>query len=76
MLIEVNWSNQVKQGDQIGRIFAPCAIVFFEQFFEKYRSSHNFWVTLPHGKIYVLIVTNKGFGYILGDFLNKLIWSP
>jgi hypothetical protein len=29
----------LEQGDQIGRIFAYCAIVFFEQFSEKYKSS-------------------------------------
>jgi hypothetical protein len=29
-----------------------------------------------HSKIYVLILTNKGLGYILGEFLTNGIWSP
>jgi hypothetical protein len=31
------------QGDQIGRIFAEWAIVFFGQFFENYGSAPKFW---------------------------------
>jgi hypothetical protein len=38
------------QGDQIGRILAHWAAVYFGQFFENYRSSPNFWSTIFHGK--------------------------
>jgi hypothetical protein len=51
----VQRKEDVEQGDQIGRIFALWAIVFFGQFFENFISSPNFWVTVFHGKSYVLI---------------------
>jgi hypothetical protein len=41
-------------------------------FFEKYRSSRNLRATLPHGKISVLIVTNKH----LGDFFTNSSCHP
>jgi hypothetical protein len=66
-----------KQGDQIGRIFAPNGRLFLLGiFFEKYRSSPNLLATLPFGKIYALIVTNKGLGYILGDFFTNSSGHP
>jgi hypothetical protein len=33
------------QGDQIGRIFAQWAIIYYGQFLENYRCSPHFWVT-------------------------------
>jgi hypothetical protein len=36
---------KASQGDQIGRIFAHWAIVFFGQLNENYRSSANSWAT-------------------------------
>jgi hypothetical protein len=39
-------SLRCKQGDQIGRIFALCLIVFLWQFFLKnFRSCPHFWAT-------------------------------
>jgi hypothetical protein len=58
------------QGDQIGRIFAQSAIVYFGQFFKNYTSSPNVWGTLFQRIDYVLILTINGLGYILGDFLQ------
>jgi hypothetical protein len=43
------------QGDQIGRIFAFWAIVFFGQNLENYRNSANFWATFFHDTIYIYI---------------------
>jgi hypothetical protein len=58
------YSHIVKhQGDQIRRIFAYWAIVYFGHFFEKYRRSPNFF----HGQRRVLILTKNVLGYILGD---------
>jgi sulfur relay (sulfurtransferase) DsrC/TusE family protein len=39
------------QGEQIGRIFAHWAIVFFGQFFENYEGSPKFRATLPSPKV-------------------------
>jgi hypothetical protein len=43
-----------KQGDQIGRIFAGWAIVFFVQLFKNNRSSPHFLATLFHGENHAL----------------------
>jgi hypothetical protein len=40
-------------------------------FFVNYRSSQRFWATFS-----TVQVSKIGLGYILGDFLYKLIWSP
>jgi hypothetical protein len=66
----------LKQGDQIGRIFAHLAFVFFGQFFEKYRNSANSLATFFHETSYVLVSTKDVFGYSLGDFFRRLTWSP
>jgi hypothetical protein len=53
------------------RLFTSC------RFFENYIRSPNVLATFFYGKItYVLISTENGLGYILGDFFHKLIWSP
>jgi hypothetical protein len=57
-----------RQDDQIGRIFAQWAIVYYEQFFENYRSSPHLCYTVFTGIDYVLILTKNGLGYILGHF--------
>jgi hypothetical protein len=57
------------QGDQIGRIVANWAIVYFVQFFI-YTSIQIFELLLS--KIF-LVLTSYGLGYILGDFFHKLI---
>jgi hypothetical protein len=54
------------QGDQIGRFFAYCAIVYFEQIFFE-----NFGQFVASVKIYVLISTK----WVVRCF-QKLIWSP
>jgi hypothetical protein len=59
------------QGDQIGRIFARWAIVYFGQFFENCRSSPNFRAAIFSGKNYALILTYNGLVYILGDFFSS-----
>jgi hypothetical protein len=45
------YQRWIQEGDQIGRIFAHWAIVFFGQFFEHYRSSPNFPATFIHKKV-------------------------
>jgi hypothetical protein len=64
--LKVNKSNQriyfqetckrLGQGDQIARIFAFGAIVFFGQFFFNFRRSQQFWLLLFLGKSYALIL--------------------
>jgi hypothetical protein len=56
---EVIFGIGIEQGDQIGRIFADWAIVYFVYFFEKYISSQNLCATFFHFQSYVLIVTKK-----------------
>jgi hypothetical protein len=59
------------QGDQIGRIFAYWAIVYFGQFSENYRSSPQLRGYFFHDQCYALILTKKILGYILGDFITN-----
>jgi hypothetical protein len=40
-----------KQGDQIGRIFAIWALVYFGQFFLNYQSNQYFWLLFPTVKV-------------------------
>jgi hypothetical protein len=50
----------LNQGDQIVRIFAHWAIVYFGQFLENYRGNTNFWSPIFYGKSYALILTKMG----------------
>jgi hypothetical protein len=52
----------LNQGDQIGRIFAFGAIVYFGQFLE------NVLATFSQEQSTVLIRAKNGQAYILGDF--------
>jgi hypothetical protein len=61
----------VPQGDQIGRIFAYWAIVFFGQFFENYRRGTNSWATFFHGKSNALILTKIELGLHFGRFFSQ-----
>jgi hypothetical protein len=67
---------KVNQSDQIGRIFAQCAIVCFGQFFKNYTSSPKLWATLFQRIDYVLILTKNGLGYSLGDFFTNSSGLP
>jgi hypothetical protein len=64
MLVDVSSSTYI--GDQIGRIFAHWAIVYFGQVFENYRSTQMF-VSTNFDK--------KWLGIHFGRFCLKLIWS-
>jgi hypothetical protein len=37
--------NCGNQGDKVGRIFADWAIAYYEQYYDNYRNSPNFWAT-------------------------------
>jgi hypothetical protein len=63
------------QGDQIVRISAQWAIVYFGSFFQKLQKRPKFWASFSPSIDYVSILTKNGFGYILGDFFHKLIWG-
>jgi hypothetical protein len=65
---------QIKQGDPIGPISADSAICL--QFFVNYRRGPKFLATFCHGKIYALILTKRGLGYILGDFSANPLGHP
>jgi hypothetical protein len=65
------------QGDQIGRIFARWAIVFFGQIFKNYRKSLNSWPAYFQGKSYVYINFAKNWlGYILGNIFKNSSGHP
>jgi hypothetical protein len=59
------------QGDRIGRIFDYWAICYYGQHFEHYRSSPIFEQLFDQKIGYVLYLTKKGLGYILGDFFTN-----
>jgi hypothetical protein len=66
-----------EQGAQIGRNFAYWVIVdFFEKYRNNCRTSLHFWPTIFHGKSYVLILAEKGPGYILGDYFKNSSGHP
>jgi hypothetical protein len=50
------------QGDQVGRIFAYLAIVYFRQVFRKLQKEP---------KKYVATYTKSGLGFLLGDFFTN-----
>jgi hypothetical protein len=56
--------------------FSPIGGLITLQCFKNLLSSINVLASLSHGNSYVFILTKNGFGNVLGDFLNKLIWSP
>jgi hypothetical protein len=83
----LNFIILVVKGDQIGRIYAQWAIVYFGQCFENYWSGANFWATLFHGTSYVLIMTKNGWATFwatfsqtrlvtLSPFQRFLGWAP
>jgi hypothetical protein len=43
---------------------------------QNYRNSSHSWATFFLGKIYVLILTKNGLGYILGDFFTNSSGHP
>jgi hypothetical protein len=74
--ISTSLSFPYRQGDQIGRIFAHWAILFFGQFIENYRSCANSRTALSTVSImYVLILTKTCFGLHFVRLFFKLIWS-
>jgi hypothetical protein len=60
------------QCDQIGPIFAPWAIVYFELLFENDRSSQNFLLLF----LFCVNLDRKVFGYFLGDFFTNSFGHP
>jgi hypothetical protein len=64
------------QGDQIGRIFAGWAVVFFRQFLKK-KIFDPFGELLLYTVKVMTSFDKNGLGHILGDFLpSTSIWSP
>jgi hypothetical protein len=64
------------QGDQIGRIFADLAIVFFGQLIENYRRSAISWATFFHSTSYELILQKNDCATFLGDFFTNSSGHP
>jgi hypothetical protein len=64
------------QGDQIGRIFAYWALVYFGLFFENYISSTNSLATFSKCISYAFILTKSGLGDILGKFFTNSSGHP
>jgi hypothetical protein len=65
-----------RQGDQIGRIFAYWVIVFFRQLLKITEVVKIFGFISFQGKSYVLIMTKKGLGHILGEFFTNSSGHP
>jgi hypothetical protein len=66
----------IRQGDQIGRIFAHWVTVYFGQLFENYRRGSFFWATFFHDKVFELISSKNVLGHILGDFFTRASGHP
>jgi phosphatidate phosphatase APP1 len=59
------------QGDQIGRIFTYCVVVYFGQLLENYIQKYpTFLYFIPHLSLHMNFGKN-GLGYILGDFFTN-----
>jgi uncharacterized MAPEG superfamily protein len=73
ILLSVLLDQRVKQGDQIGRIFAFRAIVYIQCHVFEITYVVAFMRSFYHGKsfVYVLILTKNVLGYILGDFFSQ-----
>jgi hypothetical protein len=76
VFVELKCFNKVvahDQGDQVGRMFAHCAIVFFGQFFYYIGTEgvHIFALLFCTGKSSVLIIDKNGLGNTLGDFFSQ-----
>jgi hypothetical protein len=56
------------------RTMGDCLLLRY--FFDNYRRSPQCFATFLHSWGCALILTKKELGYILGDYLNKLVWSP
>jgi hypothetical protein len=63
-------TSVVRQGDQIGRIFASWATFFIGQFCENYRRVQVF------GAYSCIHFDKKRFVLLFGQFFHKLLWSP
>jgi hypothetical protein len=63
--------GDLRQGDQIGRIFVHWATVYFRHFLESYRSSANFGATFSKAKYVHSFWRKNGLGYILGYFFLR-----
>jgi hypothetical protein len=64
-----------QQGDQIGRIFAYRANVYFGQFFENHRSSSIFGCFFPRLSL-CIDFDMKSVGIHFGDFFTNLSGHP
>jgi hypothetical protein len=51
-------------------------VVYFEQFWENYGNSANFWATFFYGSNYALILPMNELGYILGNFFSNSSGHP
>jgi hypothetical protein len=58
----------VRQGDQIGRIFANLAIVYKGQLSKIYKSSPKILATSSAEKSYVVILTKRGWAMFWAIF--------
>jgi hypothetical protein len=55
---------------------SPRVTVHFGLFFENFRSSPHYWISFfPQLMLWINFDQNV-LGYVLGDIINKLIWSP
>jgi hypothetical protein len=76
VLLSISYPVSLKQGDQIGRIFAYWVIVYYEHIYENYRNSQIFGL-LFHGKSNGLHFDKKMMSAnILGDFFTNSSGNP
>jgi hypothetical protein len=72
----ISTSTQMRQGDQIGRIFARWVIVYFGQFFFKLQKKPNCLILELARKKLCINFDKKWVGLHFGQYLPKLIRSP
>jgi hypothetical protein len=68
-------TEDCQQGDQIGRIIAHWAVVFFGQFLSSCRNSANYGTTFSMVQV-MCHFWEKMIGLYFGRLFHELIWSP
>jgi hypothetical protein len=64
------------QGDQIGRMFAHCAIDYLRLCFKSTEEALLFGLLFSRSESYASIFTEHGLGHVLGDFFTNSSGHP
>jgi hypothetical protein len=66
----------IRQGDQIGRLFAPSDIFAFGLIYQNYINGQNIWAFFSHWNSHDAKFDWVWFGIQFGRFFHESIWSP